>query len=216
MKESRLFLFVEGNDDERFFSRIVIPLFEGRYISIEIISYASMKSEKVCRFVRSIIDMGHDFILFADIDEEQNVRVKKSLLKERFCTLTDDRIVVIIKEIESWYLAGLDKRAQKRLGIRSYRTTNHITKEIFNRMIPRNYSSRIAFMAEILSLYSIIEAQNRNQSFSYFLTHFRLDGHGPGENRLQAPDKGSLRPTDDQTRYQIERSDPEKGQGRPS
>jgi hypothetical protein len=175
MKESRLFLFVEGSDDERFFSRIIIPLFEGRYTSIEIISYASMKSERVCRFVRSIIDMGHDFLLFADIDEERNIRVKKALLRERFCTLTDDRIVVIIKEIESWYLAGLDDQTQKRLGIRSYRTTNHITKEIFNKMIPRNYTSRIAFMAEILSLYSTSEAQVRNRSFSYFLTHFHLD-----------------------------------------
>jgi hypothetical protein len=182
MKESRLFLFVEGNDDERFFSRIVNPLFEDRYASIEIISYASMKSEKVCRFVRSIIDMGHDFILFADIDEEQTVKVKKSLLKERFCTLTDDRIVIIIKEIESWYLAGLDEPTQKLLGIRYYHTTNHITKEIFNRMIPRNYSSRIAFMAEILGHYSVIEAQSRNRSFSYFLTHYRLDGPRHGEN----------------------------------
>jgi hypothetical protein len=174
MKELRLFLFVEGNDDERFFSRVIIPLFEGRYASIKIISYASMKSEKVCRFVRSILDMGHDFILFADIDEEQNVKVKKALLKERFCTLTDDRIVVIIKEIESWYLAGLDDKAQKRIGIRSYRATNHITKEIFNRMIPTIYTSRIAFMAEILSLYSTSEAQIRNRSFSYFLTHYHL------------------------------------------
>jgi hypothetical protein len=175
MKESRLFLFVEGNDDERFFSRIVVPLFKGRYASVEIVTYASMKSEKVCRFVRSIIDMGHDFLLFADIDEERTVGEKKGLLKERFCTLSDDRIVIIIKEIESWYLAGLDDKTQKRLGVRSYRTTNHITKEIFNRMIPRSYNSRIAFMIEILTLYSVPDAQERNRSFSYFLTHFHLD-----------------------------------------
>jgi hypothetical protein len=175
MKELRLFLFVEGNDDERYFSRIVMPLFESRYSSIEIIRYASMKSEKVCRFVRSIIALGHDFLLFADMDEERTVKSKKALLEERFCTVTDDRIVVIIKEIEGWYLAGLDDRAQKRLGIRAYSTTNHITKEIFNLMIPRTYTSRIAFMTEILSTYSISEAKSKNRSFSYFLTHYRLE-----------------------------------------
>jgi hypothetical protein len=179
MKESRLFLFVEGNDDERFFSRIIVPLFKERYASVEIISYASMKSEKVCHFVRSIIDMGHDFLLFADIDEERTVREKKALVKGRFCTLTDDRIVIIIKEIESWYLAGLDEKTQKRLGIGPYRTTDHITKEIFNKMIPRSYNSRISFMIEVLSFYSTLEAQGRNRSISYFLTHFDLDLSSP-------------------------------------
>jgi hypothetical protein len=192
MKGSRLFLFVEGNDDQRFFSRVVNPLFGGSYQSIEIIRYASMKSERVCRFVRSIMEMGHDFILFADIDEEKKVKAKKEILKERFCTITDDRIIIIIREIESWYLAGLDENAQKRLGIRSYHTTDNITKEIFNHMIPRKYSSRIAFMAEILANYSLHEAQIRNRSFSYFLTYSRLDGHVYGLNREQGPGKGHI------------------------
>lgn len=172
----RLFIFVEGADDLRFFSRIVSPLFADRYESVEIISYASMKSEKVCRFIQGILNTGHEFLLFADIDEELNVRAKKAHLLDRYCTLSNDRIVVIIREIESWYLAGLDDQSQKHLGIHSYRTTNHITKEIFNRMIPRSYTSRIAFMADILAGYSLAEAQERNRSFSYFLTHFRLAG----------------------------------------
>jgi hypothetical protein len=182
MKESRLFLFVEGNDDRRFFSRIVVPLFEGKYASVEVISYASMKTEKVCRFVRSIRDMGYDFLLFADIDEVRNVKGKKALLRERFCTLTDDRIVVIIKEIESWYLAGLDDHAQKRLHLRNYRVTDHITKEIFNAMIPREYTSRIAFMVEVLNRYSLHEAEERNRSFSYFITHYHLESSKRGHH----------------------------------
>jgi len=105
------------------------------------------------------------------------VRAKKAVLRERFCTLPDDRIVVIIREIESWYLAGLDESAQKHLHIRPFDTTNHITKELFNRMIPKTYTSRIAFMADILGLYSVPEAQIRNRSFSYFLTRYRLAGH---------------------------------------
>ena len=175
MKESRLFLFVEGNDDRRFFSRIVVPLFRENYTSIEIISYASMKTERVCRFVRSIREMGHDFLLFADIDEVRNVHAKKAILRERFCTLTDYKIVVIIKEIESWYLAGLDDRAQKRLHLRHFQTTNHITKEIFNAMIPQEYSSRIAFMVELLNRYSLHEAEGRNRSFLYFMSHYHLE-----------------------------------------
>ncbi len=182
--KKRLFLFVEGADDQRFFSKIISPLFKGRYESVEIVSYASMKREKVCRFAQGILNMEHEFLLFADIDEELNVKAKKALLLDRFCTLNGDRIVVIIREIESWYLAGLDDRAQKNLGIRPYHTTNHITKEIFNRLIPRSYTSRIAFMADILARYSLPEAQERNRSFSYFLAHFRLDGRDRPDHLL--------------------------------
>jgi len=168
MTARRLFIFVEGNDDERFFSRIIRPLLIDRYASVEIIMYACMKSITVNRFIASVREMGHDFILCADIDQERNVRRKKALLHQRYTLPAEDHIIVIIREIESWYLAGLDSRAQKKFGIRSFRTTNHITKEVFNRMIPRYYTSRIVFMGDILSAYSLGVAREKNRSFSFF------------------------------------------------
>ena len=172
MNPRRLFIFVEGSDDQRFFTRVIIPLLEGEYASVELISYACMKSVKVCRFVRSITAMDHDFILCGDIDQERNVKAKKAVLKSRFCVLSDDRIVVIIQEIESWYLAGLDDRSQRHLSLRHYRNTDHVTKEMFNRMIPRSYTSRIAFMADILDLFSVGVALEKNRSFRNFFTRF--------------------------------------------
>lgn len=147
--------------------------------------------------------MDHDFILFGDIDQERNVKAKKAVLKSRFCVLSNDRIVVIIQEIESWYLAGLDDKAQKHLSLRSYRNTNHITKEIFNRMIPRSYTSRIAFMADILDLFSIDMALEKNRSFRYFFTRFLAPACpcsgatetgsgipvGAGRDQSESPDK---------------------------
>jgi hypothetical protein len=174
MKERRIFILVEGNDDERFFSRIIRPLFADMYASIEIVMFACMKNEKVYRFVRSIIEMGHDFILCADIDQEESVRAKKKVLNERYGLFENDRMVIIIREIESWYLAGLDERAQHRLGIRHFGSTDHITKELFNSMIPRHYSSRIAFMGDILTFFSPPAARERNRSFAFFCQHYHL------------------------------------------
>jgi hypothetical protein len=172
MNSRRLFIFVEGNDDHRFFSRVIRPFLEDRYSSVEIIMYASMRTVNVCRFFRSITAMSHDFILCADIDQERSVRGKKGELKTRFCTLPDEHIVVIIQEIESWYLAGLDEKAQKRYSLHPYHSTNQITKEIFNQMIPRYYTSRITFMADILSHFDIEVATEKNRSFRYFYTRF--------------------------------------------
>lgn len=173
MTPHRLFIFVEGGDDQRFFAQVIVPLLKSDYASVEIITYACMKSVKVCRFVRSITEMDHDFILCGDIDQERTVKAKKAVLKSRFCVLSDDRIVVIIQEIESWYLAGLDDASQKRLTLRPYKTTNHITKEVFNRMIPSFYTSRIAFMIEVLAHFSVTTAKEKNRSFRYFCSRFR-------------------------------------------
>jgi hypothetical protein len=174
MKERRLFILVEGNDDERFFSRIIRPLFTDVYASVEIIRFACMKNEKVYSFVRSIIEMRHDFILCADIDQEESVRAKKKVLNERYGLFENDHIIIIIREIESWYLAGLDERAQHRLGIRQFGSTNHITKEIFNGMIPRHYTSRIAFMGDIITVFSLPVAREKNHSFAFFCQKYHL------------------------------------------
>src|SRR5512139_1431216 len=101
MKERRLFILVEGNDDERFFSRIVKPLFADLYSSVEIVMFACMKNEKVNRFIRSIGQMGHDFIMCAEIDKEPNVVAKKHLQNERYKLFANDHIVIIVREIES-------------------------------------------------------------------------------------------------------------------
>ena len=73
-------------------------------------------------------------------------------------------------------LGFLDGRGRQRhIADATGLTTNHVTKEIFNAMIPQEYSSRIAFMVELLNRYSIHEAEGRNRSFLYFMTHYHLE-----------------------------------------
>jgi len=174
MRDRRLFIFIEGNDDERFFRHIVRPLFSGRYQSVELIMYACMKSTRVCKFIKSVSSLGHDFILVADIDEAPGVKAKKDVIRHRFCAVEDDDIMVIIKEIESWYLAGVDDHAANQLGMHPPRYTDRITKEDFNRRIPRIYTSRVAYMIDILNRFSINTAKKKNRSFRFFMKKYRL------------------------------------------
>jgi hypothetical protein len=179
MKTGRLFILVEGNDDQRFFLRIIRPLFLPKYASVELISYASMKSAKVCRYIKGLTALQYDFIVVADIDQEPTVYHKKKVLMARFCNLHQDRVMVIVKEIESWYLAGLDDHDSAVIGVRRLEHTDFLTKEHFNRWIPRQFNSRIAFMAECLQLFSIPVAIEKNKSFHYFMRHYQLtDGIG--------------------------------------
>lgn len=43
----------------------------------------------------------------ADIDQERSVRDKKQILFYRFSDIDGRSIVVVVREIESWYLAGI-------------------------------------------------------------------------------------------------------------
>ena len=173
----RLFIFVEGGDDIRFFGRLIKPLLTARYESVELIAYACIKREKVNRFLRSLAKLGHDYIFVGDIDCEPSVEAKKFLLTGRYHELSGDHIVVVIREIESWYLAGLDDATAKRLGVPHLELTNTITKEDFNRMIPRGFASKIDFMFEILKFFSLETAAVKNRSFRFFVRKYRiLDG----------------------------------------
>ncbi|HOX34637.1 MAG TPA: hypothetical protein PLO06_02970 [Methanoregulaceae archaeon] len=164
----RLFILVEGEDDVRFFGRIIKPLLKGLYDSVEIVPYACTKREKVSRFIKSIQLMKNDYIFVADIDNENSVRDKKQLLYSRYSEVDGRSIIIVVMEIESWYLAGLTDESARHLGIQPLPTTDSVTKEEFNRIIPPRFNSRIDFMYEILKFFSVPEAVRRNRSFSYF------------------------------------------------
>lgn len=165
---------VEGEDDIRFFGRIIKPLFVSRYDSVEIIPYASIKRMKVNNFLKSVRQMHDDYIFVADIDTERSVRDKKQILYYHFSNIDGSSIIIVIKEIESWYYAGLSRESELNLGVPDLSLTNELTKEDFNRLIPSKYDSRIDFMFEILKYFSIESARMKNHSFRFFVDRYHL------------------------------------------
>ncbi|WML67832.1 MAG: hypothetical protein METHP_01396 [Methanoregula sp. SKADARSKE-2] len=176
--KKRLFILVEGEDDVRFFGRIIKPLFVSRYDSVEILPYACIKRVKVNNFLKSVVQMGNDYLFVADIDEEHSVRDKKQILYYRFPNIDGGSAVIVIKEIESWYYAGLPDAALEALGAPVLPSTNGLSKEDFNRLIPGKFDSRIDFMFEILKYFSLLTAEMKNRSFRYFSDRFRLKESG--------------------------------------
>lgn len=172
MQFKRLFVWVEGEDDRRFFDKIIKPKLNNKYHFIETICFATMKIEKVDKYIKSVKEMDEDYIYVVDINNVQCVNLKKQIIKNRLKNIDSDRIVVVIKEIESWYLAGIDEKTSLRLKIREFNNTNNITKEVFNKLIPRRFDSRIDFMLEILKNFSIEVARRKNKSFKYFIDKY--------------------------------------------
>ena len=172
--KKRLFILVEGEDDIRFFGRIIKPLFISRYDSVEIIPYAGLKRQKVNNLLISISQMKSDYILAADIDQERSVRDKKQVLYGWFSNINGGNIVVVIKEIESWYYAGLSGTVAQSLGVPPLLSTDELTKEDFNDLIPQRFDSRIDLMFEMLKSFSLETAVEHNRSLRFFVDRYHL------------------------------------------
>jgi hypothetical protein len=173
--KKRLYILVEGEDDVRFFGRIMKPLFVSRYDSVDIIPYASIKRVKVNNFLKSLAEMKNDYILVADIDTERSVRDKKQLLYHWYSNVNGSSIVIVIMEIESWYYAGLSDDTLRKFGLVALPSTDELTKEDFNLLIPPSFDSRIDFMFEILKSFSPSTAVRHNQSFRFFFERYHLE-----------------------------------------
>ncbi len=177
MSMNKLYIFVEGNDDSLFFKTLFKPIFNDYYDDVEIIQFAQLKKAKVDLFIMSINTLKFDYFLVADIDQCDTITTKKKIIRAKFDKIDSNQIVIVISEIESWFLAGMTAESAANLGLDLIERTDEVTKEDFNAYFIRTYRSRIDFMQEVLKNYSIETARKRNKSFDYFFRQYVLENH---------------------------------------
>ena len=185
MKNKILYLFVEGNDDELFFDRVIKPRLSGKYLEIKTWKYSQQTKKNVKNFLTSVRAMHAngvaESIFIADLDESESLKEKKENLllayeflseNDRECAWSHSwiRLLIVCTEIESWYLAGLGSSDCAQIGVKkALCKTDKISKEEFDRMIPNKFNSRIDFLQEILKLFRIEVACSKNASFNYLI-----------------------------------------------
>jgi hypothetical protein len=170
----RLFIWVEGSDDERFFRSIVVPRLAERYDDIRLTRYAGLTSDKVSSFLSSIRAMNADYIFVSDVDTAPCVTERKAALVAKYRRLDANDVIIVKAEIESWYLAGLDADTCAHLKLRPVRDTQAVTKELFFQMMPGDFRSGLDFMVEVLKHHALDVARTQNASFDYFARKHRL------------------------------------------
>ena len=180
-----LYVLLEGDDDVRFFEEVIKPICAEQYDHVHLWSYSQQKKEKVNDFLNSIRAMQTDgladSLLVADLDQSPCVTDRKKRVFSTFRTLernvgavasfqSPTEVLIVCKEIESWYLAGLSDAGCKRIGIStSFSNTDHITKEQFDEIMPSGFKTRVAFMEAILKSFDLETARSKNRSFQYFM-----------------------------------------------
>lgn len=183
-----LYVFLEGDDDERFFEGIIRPIYEEVYDRVQIWKYSQKKKEKVNRYLNSIRNMqasgAADLIIVADLDDSPCVTDRKGRILSGFRSLsagaggpsgsrTSTRILIVCREIESWYLAGLNDNECKRMGIPTgLASTDHVSKEQFRSLMPKRFRSEAEFKLELLQVFDQETARAKNSSFKYFMQKY--------------------------------------------
>ena len=111
-------------------------------------------------------------IFLHDFDDACCLTQRIEKLNEKYPFLLKTNLAIVRVEIESWYLAGINNTVASKVDLKRIKSTNNISKEDFNEMIPKNFDSRIDFMNELLKEFSIDTAKKKNNSFDYFCTKF--------------------------------------------
>ena len=159
---------MEGPDDYEFFSRIIKLLFEQTYDWVEFIQYAERPKAWMNDFFKSIQAIGAEYVFVTDLDESPCVTQKLDKVEKTYPFYERQKMQVIVQEIEGWYIAGLSDKDYQQLKLKSVQDTSSLTKEQFNQLIPAKFSSRRDFMSELLKLFSMATAVQKNNSFRYF------------------------------------------------
>lgn len=167
-----VYVFLEGDKDEQFFNAVVRPILEQRYAVVVPWQYAQRSNDDVMRTLKSVKDGKADYLFLKDIDTCPCVTASRQNLARTYKKRIDPSwAVVVVKEIEGWYLAGLDDDSRREVGIspNRHRHTDDLTKEEFESLMPVKYDSIVEFMDEILNRFCIDTAQARNRSFCYLM-----------------------------------------------
>lgn len=172
-EDMKLYFLVEGNDDEDFIRSVIFPLVKGVDPNlIHIWKYREQKKEKVKGFLTSLNQMHSNFFYITDNDDSVCVTCAKlrELNYYRLKGILDEsRIIVVIKEIESWYYAGMVASKAKKIGIiKTGLNANDVTKEKFKEIISKD-KTRQEVLQKILSNFDLSKGMNENTSLAYFI-----------------------------------------------
>ena len=175
MTYRRLYIWVEGVDDDEFFSRIIQPYFDQAYDLITIVQYAERSKRWMKAYFTSIHAMKADYLFIADLNGFTCVTRRLDEIEKVYPFCQRKKAQIVVKEIEGWYTAGLIDNDYQQLNVKPVGNCNTLTKEQFNTLVPDKFDSRRAFMNELLKRFSVQTAVSKNKSFRYFVEKYNLE-----------------------------------------
>lgn len=171
-----LHVLVEGDHDESFVDSVVKPWLVGknRYNDVIPFRYARRKKEVIEHYINTVNENGEDLICLSDSTHAPCIPGKlDQLVKYEIGKFNLAMIFVVVKEIEGWYLAGINNSCCRRIKVPYLARTDQITKEEFHGLIAKSkYRRRPACRYEMLRNFDLQLASTRNRSLFRIFDRF--------------------------------------------
>jgi hypothetical protein len=163
-----LYIFAEGEHDVDFFKNVVKPYIEKKaQVQVRVQRWAKEKKQSINRVIKTIKERNDYYIFTTDINSSPCITEKKAKITSIYNEVDPSKIIIVIKKIEGWYLAGLDKNNANKLGVSDLQDTNGIGKGDFKRNMNGRYTVVKDFMQELLKCFDVTCAKTKNKSFDY-------------------------------------------------
>jgi hypothetical protein len=168
-----LYVLCEGDDDERFFDRVVQPRLSYSDREVKYFQYAECPHEDVRNLLHSILDMradgiDADYLFLRDYDRAPCKAFRFDEIDRAYDELVArDRTFLVVQMIESWYVAGLaNQHALPMLDDAPSQTDDLLKRDV--ETMRAEDADRVDVLQEILKHFDIERARYKNDSFEYF------------------------------------------------
>lgn len=168
-----LYVLCEGDDDERFFSRVVQPCLSYAGHEVKYFQYAECPHEDVRNILHSIEYMAAngidaDYLFLRDFDRASCKTSRLDEIDRKYDGLVArDRTFLVVQMIESWYVAGLENQHSVPMLDDAPSQTDDLLKRDFENMMADD-ADRLDVLQEIFKHFDVDRARYKNTSFEYF------------------------------------------------
>lgn len=171
-----IYAFVEGLDDKRFFKKVVEPRLNRKFPEriIHLVMWTQTKNKAIEEKFLNCAKLDGGLVLyFVDFDSGPCIRGRKTEEVGKQSGLREEDVIVVVPEIESWYVAGLNAKAMEQFKFQSLDDVNDLSKSRFKRLVAKSiFDDEDWAMQEILEVYDIDTARKTNHSFDWFMGKF--------------------------------------------
>ena len=175
LSNMHFFIFVEGDYDRMLIEKIIdMPGFPD---NVEIVRYAKKKKEFVNSYIRTLNNQPYVFTADMDILGSCPKDIKE-IVCTKYTSVGINNVAIIILEIESWCIAGLNQNAKTELQVhpRYYSYPENVSKEDFKAIAAKAKLNYYDLHAYCVDLFDIKVAKTRSNSLKYFLNKVKLAG----------------------------------------
>jgi len=170
-----LYVFVEGENDEIFIKMFFDKIFAS-YDRVIFWKYAQKKKFDNINLLTAIKQIEKwDYLFFTDFDSRSSIGERKREVQKKYNNeLDNEKIFIVVEEIESWFAAVIDYERFDIKKLSYMKDTQNLSKEHFNAQALGKYHPKTNFLIEIMKSFRLKQGLKRNHSLNY--TYYKLLG----------------------------------------